>query len=308
MNFTLHQLRVFSVVAEKQSITKASEELNMTQPAVSIQLRKLQEQFDIPLTEIIGRKIYITDFGRELHGIAQKILGEVNNIPNHTLQYKGILAGKLSISVVSTGKYVMPYFLRDFLGANPSIELVMDVTNKKKVISNLEQNEVDFAMVSVLPPQLSVFEEALMPNKLYLFGPGDAPLSVKNKQSGTVFKELPLIYREEGSGTRHAMQQYFQKTHIRPKVGLSLTSTEAVKQAVIAGLGYSVLSIHSVKNELKQKEVKVIPVKGFPLHSEWRLIWLQKKQLSAVAQAYLQYVRKHKAAVIKQHFSWVSAY
>jgi DNA-binding transcriptional LysR family regulator len=308
MNFTLHQLRVFSVVAEKQSITKAAEELNMTQPAVSIQLRKLQEQFDIPLTELIGRKLYITDYGSELYRIAQKVLSEVNNIPNHTLQYKGILAGKLSISVVSTGKYVMPWFLRDFLQKNPSIELVMDVANKQKVISSLEQNAVDFALVSVLPSHLSVYEEALMPNKLYLFGPADAPLDVKGKQSGTVFKELPLIYREEGSGTRYAMQQYFQKTHIRPKVGLSLTSTEAVKQAVIAGLGYSVLSILSVKNELKQKEVKVIPVKGFPLHSEWQLIWLQKKQLSSVAQAYLQYIRKNKSTVIKQHFSWMGAY
>ncbi len=308
MNFTLHQLRVFAVIVEKQSITKAAEELNMTQPAASIQLKKLQDQFDIPLTQVVSRRIYITDFGREVYRIALRVLEEVNSISYQSQNYKGILSGKLRISVVSTGKYVMPYFLRDFLKANPGIDLEMDVTNKRKVISSLEDNEVDFSLVSVLPPHLAIHEEELMPNKLYLFGAGNEIIGTKSKQNASVFKELPLIFREEGSGTRFTMQQYFHKLHIRPKISLSLTSTEAVKQAVVAGLGFSVLSILCLKNELQQKAVKVIPVKGFPLHSQWRMIWLQKKQLSAVANAYLQYIRKHKAAIVKQHFAWISQY
>lgn len=308
MNFTLHQLRVFSVIVDKQSITKASEELNMTQPAASIQLKKLQEQFDIPLTQVVGRRLYVTDFGMEVYQIALRVLSEVGTINYQSLNYKGILSGKLRISVVSTGKYVMPYYLRDFLKENPAIDLEMDVTNKRKVISSLEQNEVDFSLVSVLPQHLSVNEEILMPNKLYLFGPSDYVISSKTKQDVSVFTKLPLIFREEGSGTRFAMQQYFHKTHIRPKVSLSLTSAEAVKQAVVAGLGFSVLSILSLKNELKQKEVKVIPVKGFPLHSQWRMIWLQKKQLTAVANAYLLYIRKHKTGIYQKHFSWTEQY
>lgn len=308
MNYTLHQLRVFSVIAEKQSITKAAEELNMTQPAASIQLKKLQDQFDIPLTETIGRRIFITDFGMELYRIAQRVLSEIESIHYQSQSYQGILSGKLRISIVSTGKYVMPYFLRDFLKANPGIELEMDVTNKRRVISSLEQNEVDFSLVSVVPAHIAIHEEILMQNKLYLFGPGKDAIDTKGKKDAELFKQLPLIFREEGSGTRFAMQQYFHQAHIRPKISLSLTSTEAVKQAVVAGLGYSVLSILSLKNELKQKEVKVIPVKGFPLHSQWRMIWLQKKQLSAVAHAYLQYLQKNKASIIKQHFSWTTAY
>lgn len=308
MNFTLHQLRVFSVIVDKQSITKASEELNMTQPAASIQLKKLQEQFDIPLTQVVGRRLYVTDFGMEVYQIALRVLSEVGTINYQSLNYKGILSGKLRISVVSTGKYVMPYYLRDFLKENPAIDLEMDVTNKRKVISSLEQNEVDFSLVSVLPQHLSVNEEILMPNKLYLFGPSDYVISSKTKQDVSVFTKLPLIFREEGSGTRFAMQQYFHQTHIRPKVSLSLTSAEAVKQAVVAGLGFSVLSILSLKNELKQKEVKVIPVKGFPLHSQWRMIWLQKKQLTAVANAYLLYIRKHKTGIYQKNFSWTEQY
>ncbi len=308
MHFTLHQLKVFSVIAEKQSITKAAELLNMTQPGASIQMKKLQDQFDIPLTEVIGRKLYITDFGWELYRIALRVLAEVDTIEYYSQNFKGILSGKLRISVVSTGKYVMPYYLKDFLQLNPKIDLELDVTNKQKVISSLEQNEVDFSLISVLPKQLSVNEEILMPNKLFLFGPADYPTREIGKLDASVFKKLPLIFREEGSGTRFTMQEYFHKSHIRPKVGLSLSSTEAVKQAVIAGLGVSVLSILSLKNELKQKDIKVIPVKGFPLNSQWRLVWLEKKQPSVVAQAYLKFLRTHKAAIYKKHFSWTEKF
>src|ERR1700743_950342 len=165
MNITLHQLKVFSIIVEKKSITKASEALNMTQPAVSIQLKKLQDQFDIPLTEIIGRQLYITDFGNEVHRIGEKILAEMDTIQYKMLAYKGILAGKLRLSVVSTGKYVLPYFLTGFLKDNPAVEVSVDVANRSKIIQSLEDNEVDLSLVSVLPSQLEVMEEIIMPNR-----------------------------------------------------------------------------------------------------------------------------------------------
>lgn len=308
MNFTLHQLHVFSTVVEKKSITKAAAELNMTQPAVSIQLKNLQYQFDIPITELIKRKLYITDFGMELYQIAQNILSEVETITYKTLNYQGILSGKLRISVVSTGKYVLPFFLKDFLKIHPRIDLRMDVTNKSRVIESLENNEVDFSLVSVLPPDLALEEEILLPNKLFLIGPRDRSPRTKKALDKSVFTDIPLIYREEGSGTRHTMQQYFAKAHIHPKVNLELTSTEAVKQAVVAGLGFSILSLLSLKNELKQKEVEIIPVKGLPLVSNWRLIWLQKKKRSLVAQAYLDFIRKEKQTIHKKYFSWIDLY
>ncbi|HVZ24574.1 MAG TPA: LysR family transcriptional regulator [Sediminibacterium sp.] len=310
MNFTLHQLQVFVVIVEKQSITKAAELLNMTQPAVSIQLKKLQDQFDLPLTELIGRRIFITDFGKELYRIAQRVLHEVNSIGYEEQHYKGILAGKLRISVVSTGKYVMPQFLQGFLEKHPKVDLDMDVTNKRDVIRSLEENKVDFSLVTVLPPDLAVEEEPLMPNRLFLFGKKEEPLVQQDhkKQNPSLFRSLPLIYREEGSGTRHVMQQYFHEKHIRPKFRLSLTSSEAVKQAILAGLGYSVLSIVGMKNELQLGQVKIIPVKGFPLHSHWRLIWRQKKQLSSVANGYLQYIRENKQTIYRNTFAWMEKY
>src|SRR5210317_817575 len=144
MNYTLHQLQVFLEIVEKRSVTKASEALFLTQPAVSIQLKKFQEQFPMPLTELIGRKIYVTPFGEEIATAARKILEEVSAIDYKTNQYQGKLAGKFSIAVVSTGKYLMPYYLSDFVNAHPGIDFRMDVTNKLKVVEDLEANKVDF--------------------------------------------------------------------------------------------------------------------------------------------------------------------
>ena len=308
MNFTLHQLKVFMIVVENESVTKASEELHMTQPAVSIQLKNLQAQFDIALTEVVGRKLYITDFGQELYQIANRILKEVASINYQTQNYRGMLSGRLKISVASTGKYVMPYYLKDFLQANPSIDLLMDVTNKTKVIKSLEHNEVDFSLVSVLPETLDIEQEILLPNKLFLTSAANSEIKILKQSSKAVFDNLPLIYREEGSGTRVTMQRYFQKANIVPNVKLELTSSEAVKQAVMAGLWFSIQSIFSIKNELKLKEIKIIPVKGLPLVENWRLIWLKQKKMSEVAKAFLIFIKQNKAAVYKKNFAWIEEY
>lgn len=308
MNITLHQLRVFSVIVDKKSITQASKELNMTQPAVSIQLKKLQDQFDIPLTEMIGRKLYITDFGLELRRMGEKVLEEMEVIHYKAMEYKGVLSGKLSVSVVSTGKYIMPFFLSGFLKKNPGVELRINVTNRSKVIRSLEDNEVDFSLVSVPPPsRLEVMEEIIMPNKWYLMAPRDYPTG-RQVLDKSAFRNIPLIYREEGSGTRHMMQEYFSQANIIPKVRLELEGDEAVKQAVVAGLGLSILSILTLKNELKQKELKIIPIRGLPLKSNWRLIWLRRKSPSLVAQAYLDYLFRERASIYKTHFSWIESF
>lgn len=308
MNYTFHQLRVFMSVVEKQSVTKAAAELNMTQPAVSIQLKNLQDQFDLPLTEVIGRQLYVTDFGKELYQIADNILQEVANINYKTQSFKGMLSGKLKLSAASTGKYVIPYYLKGFLKENPKIDLIIDVNNKTKVIESLENNEVDFALISVMPDKMDLLQEVLLPNKLYLTAATDSEWNAGKKANKHIFDNLPLIFREEGSGTRVTMQQYFQKAHITPTVRFELTSSEAVKQAVIAGLGYSIQSLYSIKNELKQKEIKIIPVAGLPLVESWRLVWLKQKKQTMVAAAFLKYVQQNKQAIYKKYFSWIEQY
>ena len=305
MNYTLHQLQIFLKIVEVKSITKASEELNLTQPAVSIQLKNFQNQFDIALTEVIGKKIFITEFGLDIASTAQNIIDQVKAINYKTMAFKGILSGKLKISVVSTGKYVMPYFLSDFMNKNQGIDLMMDVTNKSMVIKSLENNEVDFALVSIVPNDLKVDSEILLENKLYLIGNRDTELPEK-QYNKSIFNEIPLIYREEGSATRSVMENFFHLNGLKTKMKLQLTSNEAVKQAVISGLGYSVMPLIGLKNELENGDLKIIPVAGFPIKSSWRLVWLKNKSLTPVATAFLAFLKKEKESIIKHYFYWIT--
>ncbi len=295
MNYTLHQLQIFLEVVRQKSITRAAEEMHMTQPALSIQLKNFQRQFDIPLTEIVGRKLHITDFGNSIADIAQNVRNEANAIKYKTKEYGGLFAGRLSISSASTGKYVIPFFLNDFFKKHPGVDLTRDVSNKSSVIASLQNNLIDFALVSVLPEDLNVNEEVLLENKLFLVG-----------ATKDLDKNKPLIFREKGSATRIAMDEYYSNRTKRKN--LELTSNEAVKQAVIAGLGYSVLPLIGIKNELSNGQLNIIPSKGLPIITNWRLIWRKDKKLSPVAETYLAFIRANKHELIKQNFKWYLNY
>lgn len=307
MNYTLNQLRIFLKIVQTQSVTKASEDLHLTQPAVSIQLKNFQDQFDIPLTEVVGRKIYITEFGREIADAAEKIINQVYAINYKTLAYKGQLTGRLKISIVSTGKYVIPYFLSDFVKKNAAIELMIDVTNKKKVVESLEQNEVDFALVSILPTHLNIEKLDLLQNKLYLVGSTETKFGKKTNPN-ELFNQLPLIFREKGSGTRQIMEQFIEKNNISILKKMELTSNEAVKQSLLAGMGFSIMPLIGIKNELFQKELQIIPTKGLPINTTWSLVWLKGKKHSPVSLSFLEHLKKEKADIVQKKFSWYEKY
>jgi DNA-binding transcriptional LysR family regulator len=297
MNYTIHQLQIFLKVVQTRSITRASEELFMTQPAVSIQLRNFQHQFDLALYEVIGRKLFITDFGKEIAEVAERVINELNTINYKTEAYKGIMTGKLTIYSASTGKYVIPFFLEEFLSLHPGIDLVLDVTNKTKAIQSLKNNETDFALVSVVPELMDIEEEQLIENKLYLVS--NVPKKINNK---------PLIYREEGSATRRAMEQYYNTFNSKERKRMELTSNEAVKQAVIAGLGNSIMPLIGIKNELLNKQLYILSEKKLPVKTKWRLIWLKGKSLSPVAKTYLEFIRLKKGDILKNKFQWYLEY
>jgi DNA-binding transcriptional LysR family regulator len=307
MNYTLNQLQIFLKIVQTQSVTKASEELHLSQPAVSIQLKKFQDQFDIPLTEVVGRKIYITDFGREVAEVAEGVINQAYTINYKTLAHKGQLTGRLKISVVSTGKYVMPYFLADFMDKNPGVDLLMDVTNKNKVIDSLENNEVDFALVSILPSTLNFEKLDLLQNKLYLVGNAKSKFK-KGIKTKEIFKELPLIFREKGSGTRKTMERFIDHNNLSVIKKMELTSNEAVKQALLAGLGYSIMPLIGIRNELHNNELQIIPVKGLPIKTTWSLIWLKGKKHSPVSVAFLDYLKKGKSKIVQEKFNWYEQY
>ena len=307
MNYTLSQLAIFVKIAETHSITRAAEELHLTQPAVSIQLKKLQEQFDVPLTEIIGRKLYVTDFGWEIAATAREILDQLEEINYKTEAYKGLLTGKLRVSVVSTGKYVMPYFLSGFIQQHPGVDLNMDVTNKSSVVKSLKDNSVDFSLVSVLPDNLLVGKIDLIQNKLFLVGDTSEQFD-KKWYSTKMLEKLPLIFREKGSGTRRTTEEFLSKNDLHVNTKMELTSNEAVKQAVLAGLGYSILPLIGLSNELRINRLQIIPIRGFPIKSTWMLVWPEGKKHSPLVKEFFSYLEEEKEQIIDRWFRWYEDY
>lgn len=301
MKYTLHQLEIFRKVAEVKSVTKASEQLFLSQPAVSIQLKNFQDQFNLSLFEVVGRKLYITEFGEEISETAFKILEQVAAINYKSAVFEGNLAGKLKISIVSTAKYVLPYFLADFIKENEMVDLTMDVTNKMSVIRSLENNECDFALVSTIPKKLNIDRIELMKNTLFFIANKEYKTSKK-----LVLEELNkslFIFREQGSATRLAMERYLIKHKITVQKKMELTSNEAVKQAVIAGLGISIMPVIGIKNELQKGDLQIIEIKDLPIETNWNLIWLKSKNLSSVAKAFKKHIEDNKEAIIKKRFN-----
>ena len=297
MDYTFQQLRVFLKVVETKSVTKAAQELYMTQPAVSIQLKNFQDQFKIALTEIHGRKIFVTDFGYEIAEIAKQVMVDLDEITFKTKAYSGLITGKLKIASASTGKYVAPFFIADFINHHDGIDLTLDVTNKSQVIESLKSNEIDFALVSVVPTDVDLEREVLLENKLFL---------VSNESDYNQKKHF--IYREEGSATRLKMESFFKQQEIGSRKKLELTSNEAIKHAIIAGLGISIVPLLGIQNEIQQGKLFILPMQGLPLLNHWQLIWLKNKKLSPAAEAYLIYIRSEKENLRNKYFSWIDEY
>jgi DNA-binding transcriptional LysR family regulator len=299
MNYTLHQLMVFHKIAELESITKAAEQLFLSQPAVSIQLKNFQEQFDIPLTEVIGRRIRITAFGREIAAAAEKILDEVYAINYKTMAYKGLLSGNIKISSVSTGKYVIPWLLAPFMRKHEGLELSIDVTNKLNVLQTLERNEVDFALVSIKPEKPETDGIELMENELHLIS---SEMPTKKNYKMAELNHLNFIFREEGSATRQIMEGFLRKHQVKASRHLELSSNEAVKQAVMAGLGVSVMPLIGIRNEIKLKQLHILPVAGLPIKTRWQLIWLKNKSHSPAAAAFIHFIQINKPRILGTDF------
>ena len=296
MKYTLNQLNVFNKVFETKSITKAADQLFMTQPAVSIQLKNFQQHFNTPLYEYQGRGIRITEFGSQIAKITTAFITNINELETLSSAYDKILKGKLKIASASTGKYVIPFFITDFLKEYQKVDLELNVTNKRLVLESLTNNEIDFAIISVLPKEVEVYEEILIENKLYL-------VAASKKD----FNSKPLIFREYGSATRIAMENYFKNFKKEIKK-IQLVSNEAVKQAVLADIGISILPLIGLKNEILNKQLEIIPQKNLPIITQWRLVWRKDKKLSPTAKAFLNHIRINKEAIVHKHFKWYNTF
>lgn len=295
MNYTLRQLEVFCTLVKTGSFTKASEVLHLSQPAVSLQFKSFSEQFHFDLLQQQNKRFVLTEFGALVHAEASAILHRVQNLAAINESVRGELVGTLRFSIVSTGKYILPFLLREFLEAHPKVQLQMDVTNKEQVLQHLLDNTVDLSLMSLVPDRLALEVEPLMANTLVLV----CSPSYAQKYQRLGLSKLQYVFRESGSATRKAMEEFLKKERIEPQYKLELTSNEAVKQSLLAGLGASVLPLIGIRRELNAGALVEIPNKHLPIVTSWNLAWRSNQRLSPIAQAYVHFIREHKARLLE---------
>jgi LysR family transcriptional regulator, low CO2-responsive transcriptional regulator len=296
---TLHQLKVFEATARHGSFTRAAEELFLTQPTVSMQVKQLTKAIGLPLFEQVGKRLYLTDAGRELFSTCQDIFYKLDQLEMSVANLKGMKQGKLRLAVITTTKYFMPRLLGPFCQRYPGIDVSLIVTNHEQVIERLADNQDDLYVMSQIPENIDVKAHAFLENPLVVVAPSNHPLANERHITLKRLVEEPFIMRETGSGTRRAFQKLLDEQKLSVKVRLELGSNEAIKQAIAGGLGLSVLSRHTLLTD--SSDVVVLDVEGFPIERQWYVVYLAGKQLSVVAQTFLEYLQDAATKMAEEH-------
>ena len=289
---TLRQLEVFEAIARLGSFTRAAEELFLTQPTVSMQIKKLTDEVGLPLFEQVGKKIYLTDAGRELHRTCTGVFEHFARFEMVTANMKGLKAGKLRLAVVTTAKYFAPQLLGMFCRQYPGIDVSLKVTNRERVLERLADNQDDLYILGQPPREVNAVSETFLDNPLVVLAPVYHPLVNKKGITPKRIVSEPYLSREYGSGTRIASERFFSECGLKLKIRMELGSNEAIKQAIMGGLGISVLSQHTLALDTSMRQLAILDVLGFPINRQWYYAYPAGKQLSIVAQAFVGYLQQ----------------
>lgn len=292
MNVTFRQLRLFLALADTGSVSAAAKTMHVTQPTASMQLKEVAQTVGLPLYEVVGKKIHLTDVGKELAVTARSIAQVWDAFEQSVDAVKGLSRGKLKVAVVSTAKYFMPRLIGSFCTKHPAIDVSLEILNRDGVVHRLRENMDDLYIMSMPPPDMDLSDEVFMPNPIVLIAPTSDPLAKRDDVALRELAQRRFIFREKGSGTRMAGDEFFRKMKFRPDVRLELGSNEAVKESVAGGLGIGVVSRHALHGHQKEHGVSVIEVQGFPLPSAWHIVHPASKKLSPVALAFKQQLLK----------------
>lgn len=287
---TLHQLEVFEAVARHGSFTRAAEALFITQPSVSTQIKQLTKSVGMPLFEQIGKTLYLTDAGKELYSTCNDIFERLDRFQMKIADFKGVKQGRLSLSAITTAKYFIPRLLGSFCQLYPDIDVSLNVINHQQITERMLANLDDIYILSQPPQEIDLHCTAFLRNPLVVLAKSDHPLAGQKNIPIEKLENEPFIMREAGSGTRLAIQQLLSKHKVSVSVKLELGSNEAIKQAIAGGLGISILSQHSLMSEIAMGELTILDVKHFPIEQRWYAAYLQGKQLSVIAETFLDYL------------------
>jgi len=286
MNVTFRQLRLFLALADTGSVSAAARLLHVTQPTASMQLREIADSVGLPLYEVISRRVHLTEAGRELARTARAIAGEWELFGQKIDAMKGLTRGRLRVAVVSTAKYFVPRLLGSFCAAHPEIDISLEVLNRDGVVQRLRENLDDLYIMSMPPTDIDLEDQVFMPNPLLMIASLSHPLAHRKKITVQQLSTERFILRERGSGTRMAVDAQFRKLRFSPLLRLELGSNEAIKQAVAGGLGISVVSRHALYERLEGDDVAVLDAEGFPIASQWHVVYPKGKQLSPIARVF----------------------
>ncbi|MBA4141878.1 MAG: LysR family transcriptional regulator [Nitrosospira sp.] len=292
LHVTLRQLKVFESVARNLSFSRAAEELYLTQPGVSMQIKQLENHVELPLFEQMGKKIYLTDAGRELYHYSRAISQQLADMELALSELKGLESGKLNISVVSTANYFAPHLLAKFCQRYSGVTVSLNVSNRETVLKHLADNVTDLAIMGQPPASLDIATESFMDNPLVVIAPPDHPLCAARRIPVKRLELETFLVREPGSGTRSAMERFFASHQITIHRGMETDTNEAIKQAVQAGMGLGIMSLHTAELELETKRLKVLDVQNFPIMRHWHVVHRKNKRLSSVAQAFREFLLK----------------
>jgi DNA-binding transcriptional LysR family regulator len=286
MNLTFRQLRLFLALADTGSVSAAARALHVTQPTASMQLKEITQSIGMPVYEVVGKRVFLTEAGRELAETARAIAGEWEALRQKFDAMRGLTRGRLRVALVNTAQYFMPRLLGGFCQQHPEIDISLQVLNRDGVVARLRDNLDDLYIMSMPPADIELDDDVFMPNPLLLVAAATHPLAKKRNLSLEKLATDRFILRESGSGTRMATEQLFDAHSFRPGLRMELGSNEAIRQAVAAGLGVAVLSRHALDIGQAKEEVVALDVQGFPLHSQWHVVSPRGKRLSPIASVF----------------------
>lgn len=290
LHFTLRQLQVFEKVASHLNYSRAAEELYLSQPAVSMQIKQIEGHIGLPLFEQMGKKIFLTEAGQELFHYARSIAQQISEMEAVFDEMKGLGRGKLTLSVVNTANYFTPQLLAKFCQRHPNINVILQVANRDAVIKQLTDNTTDLAIMGKPPENMDILSESFLDNPLVVIADPAHPLACLKQVKFSQLAKETFLSREKGSGTRIAMERVFAKHGVQPRISMEMETNEAIKQAVRAGMGLGILSLHSMELELETGRLVVLDVEHFPLLRHWFVAHRSNKRLSSAALAFKEFL------------------
>jgi len=301
-NVTFRQLRVFTEVARRLSFVRAAESLHLTPPAVTMQVKELEGAVGLPLFDRRGRAVSLTTTGEYFLVYAKRLVSTLKDAEDAMARFKRVEAGLLNIGLVSTAKYFIPRMLARFKQEHPGVEVRLQVTgNREQLLALLHANEVDLAVMGRPPKEMATRAEPFAAHPLVFVCPPEHPLLSLARPPVDALAAYPFIVREQGSGTRKAMEDFFRDHHFTPRISMEMSSNETIKQAVMAGMGISFLSLHTLGLELRNGLLQVVEIEGTPIMRTWNLVHLLSKVLSPAAEAFRYYIIEEAESYLRGH-------